>query len=273
MGYNFDLLKKPTPFSSGNMNLWDDEYIAQNVLKKHLDYDIDSGSRKWVTIQQTIRWIKEKFRNATSVLDIGCGPGLYANLFIKNGFLYTGIDISPYQIEYAKKHNHYETRIKYFQSDFRNWEYKNNYDLILLLYGIYSFYPKNIRIELLKKLKKTLSPNGCVIIEVFTAKHYENRVETRDWDYFESGGFWSEKPYIELNAFYRYDDINLILVQAAKIDSSIKVWNSWIQTFSIELIIEELKLGGFKRFECYDTCTGKELSNTSETLCVCAYCV
>lgn len=62
-----------------------------------------------------------------------------------------------------------------------------------------------------------------------------------------------------------------MLVQAAKINDSIKVWNSWIQTFSLESMIEELKLGGFTHFECYDTCTGKTFSNKSDTLCLCAY--
>lgn len=271
MDYNLELLKKPIPFSSGNMNLWDNEYIARNVLKKHLNYSIDSGSRKLETIYKTVEWINEKFLDAVNILDIGCGPGLYATPFIKKGFLYTGIDVSPYQIEYAKKHNTNDDMVKFYQADFRDWCFKNHYDIILLLYGIYSFYPQHERIKLLKNIRKSLVSNGCVVIEAFTSNHYENRSDERDWTYYESGGFWCEKPYIELNAFYRYDDINLVLVQAAKINDSIKVWNSWIQTFSLVSMIEELKLGGFTHFECYDTCTGKTFSNKSDTLCLCAY--
>ena len=271
MNYNFELLKKPTPFSLGNMNLWDNKYIAQNVLKKHLNYDINSGSRNLETIYKTVDWINNKFVNAVKILDIGCGPGLYATPFMHKGFIYTGIDISQYQIEYAKKHNSNKNKIKFYQADFHDWAFDDKYDIVLLLYGIYSFYPKKERIELLKKIRNSISSNGCVVVEVFTPKHYENRYEKRDWTYFESGGFWSEKPYIELNAFYRYDYIDLVLVQAAMINDSIKVWNSWIQTFSIESMIEELKLGGFTHFECYDTCTGEAFSNNSDTLCLCAY--
>ena len=69
MDYNLELLKKPIPFSSGNMNLWDNEYIARNVLKKHLNYSIDSGSRKLETIYKTVEWINEKFLDAVNILE------------------------------------------------------------------------------------------------------------------------------------------------------------------------------------------------------------
>ena len=132
MNYNFELLKKPTPFSLGNMNLWDNKYIAQNVLKKHLNYDINSGSRKLETIYKTVDWINNKFVNAVKILDIGCGPGLYATPFMHKGFIYTGIDISQYQIEYAKKHNSNKNKIKFYQADFHDWAFDDKYDIVFM---------------------------------------------------------------------------------------------------------------------------------------------
>ena len=46
MHYNLKLLRRPLPFQLGTLTLWSDAYIADNVLKKHLDETIDSGSRK-----------------------------------------------------------------------------------------------------------------------------------------------------------------------------------------------------------------------------------
>ena len=43
---NWKLLERPLPFSEGNLTLWSNAYIANNVIKKHLDISIDSGSRK-----------------------------------------------------------------------------------------------------------------------------------------------------------------------------------------------------------------------------------
>lgn len=44
--YNWNLLERPLPFTSGNLSLWSNEYIANNVIRRHLDGNVDSGSRK-----------------------------------------------------------------------------------------------------------------------------------------------------------------------------------------------------------------------------------
>lgn len=272
MNYNIELLKKPYPFASGNMTLWENAYIAKNVLKKHLDKSIDSGSRKWNTILNTVEWICKQKPDASSVLDIGCGPGLYARLFYNYGILYTGIDISPYQIEYAKHSNsQLKDSVSFYMADLMKWEYTKKYDIVLLLYGIYSFFPRNERVDVLKKIRKSLSSQGCVVIEVFTSNHYAKRREEKDWIYIEKNGFWSKKPHLELNAFYRFDDMDLVLIQAAVINKQIMVWNSWIQTFSKETLEEELKEAGFRFFEFYGSCTGETLKKDSEVICVCAF--
>ena len=269
MNYDLKLFKKPLPFSSGNMTLWENAYIAENVLNKHLDKSMDSGSRKWETIVNTVDWICGKKTDACSVLDIGCGPGLYAKLFDDFGLLYTGIDISPYQIEYAKQSNHQiKERVNFYQADFLKWKYTGKHDIVLLLYGIYSFFPRNERVSVLKNIKRALPPQGCVVIEVFTRNHYANRNEERDWSYIEKNGFWSEKPYLELNAFYRYDDIDLVLIQAAVINHQLRIWNSWIQTFTKESLEEELKEAGFSFIEYYGSCTGELINKDSEVICI-----
>jgi ubiquinone/menaquinone biosynthesis C-methylase UbiE len=44
-----------------------------------------------------------KLRNDAQILDIGCGPGKWVNLFAERGFAATGIDSSPWMIRLAKK--------------------------------------------------------------------------------------------------------------------------------------------------------------------------
>lgn len=269
MNYDFDLLKKPSPFQEGNMTLWDNEYIAQSVLKKHLDKNIDSGTRKESTVISTIQWIDKIISQKGKMLDVGCGPGLYADLLQNCGFKYHGIDISKYQVEYAKKKSKYEDTI-FEVVDFRKLSLSNCYDCVLMLYGIYSFYKFEERIELLKIIKDALLPGGSVIVETFTKYHYLNRRESRDWTYIEKNGFWSNEPYLELNAFYRFDDLELVLVQAAKINSDVKVWNSWIQIFTVEKLQMEFRIAGFTQFEIFSSCTGDAYNENSEVLCMVA---
>ncbi|WKY49043.1 hypothetical protein Q5O24_06950 [Eubacteriaceae bacterium ES3] len=78
MKVNVEIFKKPKPFCEGNLTLWRNDYIAFEVLKKHLDSTIDSGSQKGTTIEKSVKWLRQKFNAKQTVLDIGCGPGLYA---------------------------------------------------------------------------------------------------------------------------------------------------------------------------------------------------
>ena len=101
MHYNLKLFCRPRPFESGTLTLWSNAYIAENVLKKHIDGSIDSGSRKNTTLDLSSLWIAEHIGTRADLLDLGCGPGLYGNRLGKLIGSYIGLDISPYQIAYA----------------------------------------------------------------------------------------------------------------------------------------------------------------------------
>ena len=60
MMFSLELLKRPKPFEEGNLTLWSDDYIADNVLRRHLDGNVDSGSRKRNTIIEAAKWITSK---------------------------------------------------------------------------------------------------------------------------------------------------------------------------------------------------------------------
>lgn len=58
------------------------------MLKAHLDPEFDGASRKLDFIEKSVAWITERIPPADYplLLDIGCGPGIYAELFTKKGY-------------------------------------------------------------------------------------------------------------------------------------------------------------------------------------------
>lgn len=269
MRYNLELLRQPSPFQPGTLTLWSNAYISDNVLKKHLDGTVDSGSRKTVTMDASSLWITEHCNANADILDVGCGPGLYGNRLGEMIGSYVGLDISPYQITYAKSHNTSPHNTHYQVGDFRKWQPQKMYDMVLLMYAVYSFYPIEDRISLLRNIKTALKSGGCVMIEVFTSNHYESRKDSTDWQYIEKDGFWQPEPYLELNSFTRYRE-DLVLIQSGVIGNTIEIWNSWIELFSISKLERELRLAGFSEFSYYGSCSGAEFTSTSEVLCIIA---
>ena len=67
------------------------------MLEAHLNPEIDLATRKLDFVRQSAEWIAQTADPAVRprLLDIGCGPGIYAELFCQNGFDVTGLDFSP----------------------------------------------------------------------------------------------------------------------------------------------------------------------------------
>ncbi len=98
-------VEKPKLYEKSMSFMWTDEHISKQLLNIHLNPDIDLGSRKKSTIEKTANWVldTQKEKGKLNILDFGCGPGLYTEIFAKKGHQVTGIDISKSSIAYAKK--------------------------------------------------------------------------------------------------------------------------------------------------------------------------
>ena len=84
-------------------------------------------------IKKSVDWIKEitDGENRKKLLDLGCGPGIYAELFAERGFDVTGIDISGRSIDYAKENTvKKRSNIKYYQKSYLEMEYSEEFDII-----------------------------------------------------------------------------------------------------------------------------------------------
>ena len=88
------LQQKPEPFTPGEPLFWNDPHIAQQMLAVHLSQNTDLASRKHETIDATVRWLVEYLglKIGQTVLDLGCGPGLYATRLAQQGLVVTGVD-------------------------------------------------------------------------------------------------------------------------------------------------------------------------------------
>ena len=90
----------PEPWSEGDNIPWNDPGFSQRMLKEHLSQDHDAASRKFERIGQHVHWIHHNALDGKpgKLLDLGCGPGLYANRLAKLGHECIGIDFSPASI-------------------------------------------------------------------------------------------------------------------------------------------------------------------------------
>lgn len=98
--------ERPESYAAGEVLFWNDPHISKGMLDAHLNPDLESASRKHEQINASARWISSltSSNKKRRLLDLGCGPGLYAKAFLKQGFEVRGIDFSKRSIAYAQEH-------------------------------------------------------------------------------------------------------------------------------------------------------------------------
>ncbi|WP_130861872.1 class I SAM-dependent methyltransferase [Bacilliculturomica massiliensis] len=263
-------LGKPQLYASGTGEFWDDAHISKGMLEAHLDPQEDGATRKHEFLDRSVQWISKIAPPAQYkyLLDLGCGPGLYAQRFHEAGYSVIGVDFSRRSIAYAKEQAIQQNRdIEYHYQNYLTMDYENQFDVVTLIYCDYAVLPKEDRLVLLNKIYKALRQNGKFIVDVFTPSMRKN--ESRTWQFYEEGGFWCEKPHICLESVYQYDDEDATELRQCIVltDESIDCYNIWDHFFSKEKLLLEIQTADFNGFEFYGDAAGKQLTDDGETIC------
>ena len=240
------------------------------MLAAHLNPQEDAATRRHEFLDRSVRWISKIAPPSQYkyLLDLGCGPGLYAQRFHEAGYSVIGVDFSRRSIAYAKEQAiQQNSAIEYRYQNYLTIDYKNQFDVVTLIYCDYAVLPVADRLLLLNKIYKALRQNGKFIVDVFTPKMRKN--ESHTWQYCEEGGFWCEKPHICLESVYQYDDEDATELRQCVVltDEAINCYNIWDHFFSKEKLLSEIQTSGFNSFEFYGDVAGKQFSDNGETIC------
>jgi len=229
--------EKPELYERGTSFMWTDKHISKQLLNIHLNPDIDLGSRKRSTIEKTANWIldTQKEKGKLTILDLGCGPGLYAEIFAEKGHNVKGIDISKNSIEYAKK----SAKDKKLDITYLNTSYlevnleSNKYDLVVLIYTDLGVLTPTERESLLKMINRVLKKGGTFIFDVLKDQEIEKKTSLKTWEVSNSG-FWKESPYLALSESFLYKEEKVILFQHNIVDTegNIETYRFWTHFFS-----------------------------------------
>ncbi len=271
----FDFLKeKPALYAPSTSKFWDDEHISKGMLEAHLNPDIDPASRKHEFIDRSVEWISKIAYPGENprLLDLGCGPGIYAERFHKKGYQVTGVDFSKRSIHYAKDSAARQgLKIEYLYQDYLTIAYEQEYDVATLIYCDFGVLSGEDRKKLLKLVCRSLKPGGTFVFDVFQPNQYKGVEETRGFSYSESG-FWREGPHVALEALYRYEESNTFLRQYVILtEEETQCYNIWEHTFTKEELQRDLTEVGFDWIEFYGDVAGEEYTEDGIIICAVAH--
>ncbi len=268
----FEYAKKPALYAKSTCAFWDDDHISKGMLEAHLHPEWDAGTRAISFVDQSVLWISEiapptEYKNA---LDLGCGPGLYAERFYEKGYTITGIDFSRRSIAYAKEQAEAKKQdITYICESYLDIKYQNAFDLMMMIYCDYGALSSSQRQIMLKKVYDGLREGGKFIFDVFTPKQYEGKEESSSWYLNEGAGFWRPNTHLCLESHYIYEDHTRV-DQYVLVDqkNNLDVIRTWDHYYTKESIVKEIMKAGFKNIEIYADVAGTPYHQESKTMCI-----
>lgn len=237
------------PWSDSYKIPWNDSAFSARMLREHLSQEHDLASRRDALITQQADWLKTKmFGNSpTRVLDIGCGPGLYAAKLIDGTGYYKGIDFGPASIEYALKHYGAPGDRDFVLGNILEKSFGGPYDIVVFLYGEFNaFPPKDVR-TILNKIRTALAPGGTVVLEVHTFEAIVNSGKGRSW-YACENGLFGTSPHLCLQDNYWLSERRVAQQVFSIIERENKVqrYYNTLQGYMEEEYLSLLQEAGFK---------------------------
>ncbi|MDH3685132.1 MAG: methyltransferase domain-containing protein [Myxococcales bacterium] len=243
---------------------WDEPEFSARMLREHLSQDHDAASRRFARIDRHVAWLHDQVipRTRGSVLDLGCGPGLYTSRLAQRGHRCFGVDISPASIEHARGEvADAGLGCSYMRADFRSAPLGAGHGAALLLYGQWNALRREEATALLGKIREALTGGGVLVLEV----HTENAIESRGREgpiwYPSAGGLLAEGDHLVLQESGWHEDVRAATRRWFAVDAEtaeVSVYGETHEAWSDEEYRDALTTAGFTEIQRAPSLTGKK---------------
>ncbi len=249
-----------TPWAGDYKIPWNEPEFSRRMLNEHLAQEHDLASRRSEIIALQASWIIEHALcgRTGSVLDLGCGPGLYAPRFASHGCQYLGIDFGPASIEYANAHYSVDGQVSFRLDDVRSAELGNGYDVVLMLYGELNVFSPEACADIVERACKSLKPGGKMVIEGYTRETVVSLGQGQGW-YACENGLFAETPHICLIQNHWLEELNVSVQEFKVVEMDTGALNqcrSTTQAYSNEEYSTLFAQAGFVNSFVHDTWPG-----------------
>ena len=208
----------PVPWQERDNLPWDEPAFSERMLKEHLDQSHGAASRRLpelrAQVQRMLEWLE--LPAGAHLLDVTCGPGLYAAEFARAGLSVTGVDFSPASIRYAREHCA-GLACEFVQADVRQVDFgkladgpaasnvarsdpaaaeAGKFDAAIYLYGQFTVLRPAESQDVLRRIGQALKPGAPILLEVLDYAHFDKK--NSNWWYTDNRGLWGDFPYLSL---------------------------------------------------------------------------
>lgn len=263
--------ERPEPWSGGGNLPWDDPAFSRRMLREHLDQSHGAASRVDAERAVQVAWLAERLtlEPGAALLDVTCGPGLYAVDFARRGLQVTGVDFGPAAIDYARTLAQEEgvaDSCHFVQEDVRAYQFgEARFDAAIFLYGQLAVFPRTEAEQLLRAVAGSLRPGGRLVVELLA----QERVDKSDsnWWFTDDTGLWGDAPFLNLGERFWNEEQQLsceryytLHLQTGEFDEILLC----DQTYAMAEMVAMMRTAGFASVDVFPAWDELELYDAAE---------
>ena len=153
-------------------------------------------------------WIQSEVlaTESASILDLGCGPGLYTQRLAACGHRCVGIDFAPAAVEYARKQAHEASvACSYRLEDVRTANFGDRaFGLVMMLFGELDVFRPAETTAILAKAHNALRLGGRLLLEVHTPAAVRQMAAGPSW-FSAPAGLFGDFPHLCLTESFWHE--------------------------------------------------------------------
>lgn len=227
-------------------------------------YDKKNYTKEFNLIKKII---KKYLSKPTSLLDLGCGTGVYSNLMTKLKLHVVGVDRSSEMLNIAKKKFKKNKKLSFIKSDLVKMKLKKKFDIISALFHILSYHTSNKKIDqFFSVTNKHLKKNGILIFDFwyedgvyklqspFKVREFENKT-------FKLVRITISKWFKNIDQIFDIHKLTVLNKKSKKILEFKEIHK--MRYFKLNTIKKKLKQNNFEFLKSLDLQNGKPVSEKS----------
>lgn len=196
-------------------------------------------------IEKTVEWIIRGIEQPGKLIDLGCGPGLYAEKFAEKSWNVYGVDINAASLEYAR--NSAANRglaIRYRELSYLEPFTDETFDLATCIYCDFGALSVYLQREFLANVHRLIVPGGHFVFDVFGPGVSRSKAEGKTWTRHDGAGFWSSRPCYVLSETGHFSDeyvwgTKYVVITDDGEAQSYVVWDHYFTEATIKALLAE----------------------------------
>ncbi len=142
---------------------------------KKVENDYDAVAKEWDISRFSARAnqikIAKQIKNGNSVLDVGCGNGVFYPVLADKSINYIGLDISKKLLALARKKalkKKGKAKVKFVKGSITKLPFKNNqFDWVCAFAVLHHIPSEELRAQAVREIRRVLKPGGRSVVTVW----------------------------------------------------------------------------------------------------------